>query len=49
MPGAEDGVANILGILSVERHFLQRKAGRFESPVIQKVRTAIGWMLELQS
>ena len=49
LPGAARGVANILGILSVEHHFLDRKAGRFDLSVIQDVRAAIAWMLELES
>ena len=48
LPADDEGVANVLGVLSIEHHFLQRKAGRFEPPVIQKVRRAIAWMLELE-
>jgi mRNA-degrading endonuclease toxin of MazEF toxin-antitoxin module len=47
MPGADEGVANVLGILSIEHHFLQRKAGRFDSPIIKNVRNALSWLLEL--
>jgi len=49
MPGGDQGVANVHGILSVERHRLERRAGCFDAPVIQKVRAAIAWMLELES
>src|ERR1051325_8168985 len=48
MPGAEPGVANVQGLTAIERHRLERRAGRFESPVIRKVREAIAWMLELE-
>ena len=47
MPGGDDGVANVQGITSVEHRKLERRAGRFEAPVINKVREAIAWMLEL--
>jgi mRNA interferase MazF len=49
MPGAAAGVANVQGIQAVEHHRLQRVAGRFESPVIQRIRKAVAWMLELES
>jgi mRNA interferase MazF len=48
MPGADRGVANILGMLAVEHHFLIRKAGRFEASIIQNIRKAVAWMLELE-
>jgi mRNA interferase MazF len=48
LPGASQGVANVHGITSVERHRLERRAGCLEAPVIKKVRSAIAWMLELQ-
>lgn len=48
MPGAADGVANVLGITSIEHHRLGRRAGRYESSVVAAVRTRIGWMLELE-
>jgi len=47
MPGADEGVANVQGITSVEHHRLERRAGRFDPAVIQSVRKAISWMLEL--
>ena len=47
MPGADQGVANVQGITSVEHHRLERRAGRFEPPVISKIRGAIAWTLEL--
>src|SRR5437773_12078543 len=48
MPGSDDGVANVLGIQSIEHHRFHRCAGRHESAVIGAVRRRIGWMLELQ-
>jgi mRNA interferase MazF len=48
MPGDDKGVANVQGITPVEHHRLQRRSGRFEPPVVQKIRNAIGWMLELE-
>ena len=47
MPGADDGVANVLGIQSIEHHRLERRAGRYEAPVVAAVRKRIAWMLEL--
>ncbi len=47
MPGSDDGVANVLGIESVEHHRFERRAGRFEAPVIAAVRKRVAWMLEL--
>jgi mRNA interferase MazF len=47
MPGADPGVANILGVTSIEFHRLTRRAGRFEAEVIQDVRKAMAWMLEI--
>ncbi len=47
MPGADEGVANVQGITFVEHHRLERGAGRFDPAVIQSVRKAISWMLEL--
>jgi mRNA-degrading endonuclease toxin of MazEF toxin-antitoxin module len=47
MPGADEGVANVQGITSVEHHRQERRAGRFDPAVIQSVRKAISWMLEL--
>ncbi len=49
MPGADEGVANVQGITSVEYHRLERRAGRFEPAVRESVRKAIAWMLELES
>ena len=48
MPGSDQGAANVQGITSIEFHRLTRKAGRFEPRVIEDVRTAIGWALEIQ-
>jgi mRNA-degrading endonuclease toxin of MazEF toxin-antitoxin module len=48
MPGSEDGVANVLGIEAVEHHRFERRAGRYDAPVITAVRKRIGWMLEIQ-
>jgi mRNA-degrading endonuclease toxin of MazEF toxin-antitoxin module len=48
MPGADEGVANVQGITSVEHHRLERRAGRFDPAVIHSVRKAISWMLELE-
>ena len=47
MPGADDGAANVQGLTVIEHHRLERRAGRFEEHVIQKVRTRIAWALEL--
>lgn len=47
MPGADQGVANVQGIMSIEHHRLEQRAGRFEPAVIDRVRKAISWMLEL--
>jgi mRNA interferase MazF len=47
MPGADKGVANVQGIVAVEHHRLERRAGRFEPDVIESVRNALAWMLEL--
>jgi mRNA interferase MazF len=47
MPGSDDGVANVLGIVSIERHRFERRAGRFELSVLIAVRERIGWMLEI--
>jgi len=48
LPGAQKGVANVQGIVSVEHHRLERRAGRFEQAVIESVREALAWMLELE-
>ena len=47
LPGADAGVANVLGIESIEHHRFERRAGRFELPVLAAVRKHIAWMLEL--
>ena len=47
MPGSDDGVANVLGIESVEHHRFERRAGRYEPAVLNAVRNRIAWMLEL--
>ncbi|HUC86406.1 MAG TPA: type II toxin-antitoxin system PemK/MazF family toxin [Candidatus Acidoferrales bacterium] len=47
MPGSDDGVANVLGLESVEHHRFERRAGRYEAPVVAAVRKRIGWMLEI--
>jgi len=47
MPGSERGVANVLGIESVERHRFERRAGRYDPTVLTAVRDRIAWMLEL--
>lgn len=49
LPGGSQGVANVHGITSVERHRLERRAGCFETPVIKKIRAAIAWMLDLEN
>jgi mRNA-degrading endonuclease toxin of MazEF toxin-antitoxin module len=48
MPGADEGVANVQGIVSIEHNRLERRAGRFEAKVVDEVRLAIAWMLELR-
>ena len=47
LPGSAEGVANVLGIEAVEHHRLERRAGRYEAPVIEAVRKKLAWMLEL--
>ena len=49
MPGADEGVANVQGITSVEHRRLERRAGRFEATVVAKIRDAIAWMIELKN
>jgi mRNA interferase MazF len=49
MPGADQGVANVQGITSVEHHRLERRAGRFEPQIIKTIREAIAWMIELEN
>src|SRR5688500_6943960 len=49
LPGPDEGVANVQGITSVEYHRLERRAGCFEKKVIENVRAAIAWMLEIES
>ena len=47
MPGSDEGVANVLGIESIEHHRFQRRAGAYEAPVMQAVRERLAWMLEI--
>lgn len=47
MPGSDPGVANVLGLEAIEYHRFDRRAGRYESAVIETVRSRIGWMLEI--
>lgn len=47
MPGSDPGVANVLGIESVEHHRFERRAGRYESPVMAAVRKKLAWLLEI--
>ena len=47
MPGSDHGVANVLGIESLEHHRFERRAGRFEPSVVAEVRKRIAWMIEL--
>ena len=47
LPGADEGVANVLGITSIEHHRLERRAGRYEAPVVAAIRKRIGWVIEL--
>jgi mRNA-degrading endonuclease toxin of MazEF toxin-antitoxin module len=47
LPGADEGVANVGGLTSVENHRLERRAGQFESRVTLAVREKIAWLLEL--
>jgi mRNA interferase MazF len=47
MPGSDEGVANVLGIESVEYHRFERRAGRFELAVLAAVRKRIAWMIEI--
>ncbi len=47
LPGPDEGVANVLGLTSVENHRLARRAGHFEGRVRAAVRQKIAWLLEL--
>jgi mRNA interferase MazF len=47
LPGASEGVANIQGITAIEHHRLERRSGQFEPAVVETVRKAIAWMLEI--
>ena len=47
LPGADEGVANVQGLTSVENHRLERRAGQFEARVTLSVRDKIAWLLEL--
>jgi mRNA-degrading endonuclease toxin of MazEF toxin-antitoxin module len=38
MPGSHEGVANVLGITSVEHHRFERRAGRYQTFVLAAVR-----------
>jgi mRNA interferase MazF len=49
MPGADEGVANVLGIEAIEHHRFDRRAGCYEARVLKTVRERIAWMLELVS
>jgi hypothetical protein len=42
-------IANVQRITSVEHRRLERRSGRFDPAVLEKVRTAIAWMLELET
>lgn len=47
MPGSAQGVAKIQGLSAIENHRLEKRAGRFDLQLMQRVRSAIAWMLEL--
>lgn len=47
MPGPDVGVANVLGMESVEHHRFERRAGHYDPTVLAAVRARIAWMLEL--
>jgi len=47
LPGADEGVANVQGLTSVENHRLERRAGQFEAHIISSVSDKIAWLLEL--
>jgi mRNA-degrading endonuclease toxin of MazEF toxin-antitoxin module len=47
MPGLDAGVANVLGLESIEHHRFERRAGCYEATVLAAVRKCIVWMLEL--
>jgi mRNA-degrading endonuclease toxin of MazEF toxin-antitoxin module len=47
LPGADDGVANVLGIESIEHHRFERRAGRYELSVLAAVRKRIAGMIEI--
>jgi len=47
MPGSDDGVANVLGMESIEHHRFERRAGRYELPLLAAVRKRIAWTLEI--
>ncbi len=47
MPGQDEGVANVLGIETVEHHRFERRAGQYERSVLAAVRQRLAWMLEI--
>ena len=49
LPGSDPGVANVLGIISIEFHRLGKKAGRFDAATTAKIRTTLAWMLEINA
>jgi len=49
MPGADEGVANVQGIIGIEYRRLERRSGRFDPSVVAQVRKAVAWMLELKA
>jgi mRNA-degrading endonuclease toxin of MazEF toxin-antitoxin module len=47
LPGPDEGVANVLGLESVEHHRFERRAGRYDAAVLDAIRERIAWVLEL--
>ena len=49
LPGTDESVANVQGLIGIPHTKLLRRSGQYESPVVRKVRKAIAWMLELEN
>jgi mRNA interferase MazF len=44
MPGADEGVANVQGITSIEYSRLEKRAARLDPQVLQQVRMRLAWI-----
>lgn len=47
LPGNEQGVVNVQGIMAVEHFHLGRRAGEFHPEVLAKVKDALAYLFEL--